>query len=63
MDAAATIRQLREQAGMDVIELAFRAGVSPRTIERIEAGTSVPHRSTLRVLYGVLGEPEVDAAA
>lgn len=61
MDAVATaqrVKELREQAGMEVLELAFRAGVNPRTIERIEAGGVTPRKATLRVIFDVLGEKE-----
>lgn len=36
-------------------ELAFRAGVAFKTIERIESGQSVPRRATLAALALALG--------
>ena len=53
---AARVRQLREQAGLDIIGLAFKSGVNPRTIERIETGdTPDPRRGTLVLLAIALG--------
>lgn len=39
---------------MEVLELAFRAGVSPRTIERIEADEVEPRKATRRVILDAL---------
>lgn len=38
--------------------LADKAGVSLRTIERIEAGDVIPHRATARALAAALGVDE-----
>lgn len=35
--------------------LAFKAGVSVKTIERIESGQVTPHRATQRAIAAVLG--------
>ena len=32
------IRELREQKGMDIMELAFKSNIQPNTLKRIEAG-------------------------
>ena len=32
------IRKLREQKGMDIMELAFKSNIQPNTLKRIEAG-------------------------
>ena len=53
--AATRIRELRESAELSVIGLAFKSGVNPRTIERIEAGQVEPRRGTLVLLAGALG--------
>ena len=49
------LEQKRLAAGMSREELAFRAGVSLRAIERIEAGGVAPRRATLKVLADALG--------
>jgi transcriptional regulator with XRE-family HTH domain len=42
--------------------LAFRAGVSFKTIERIERGGTRPHRLTLKAIADVLGMDPDDLA-
>lgn len=49
------IRAAREQAGLSREALAFKAGVSFKTLERLEAGARSPRRSTLKVIADVLG--------
>ena len=49
------LRAAREAAGMSPEELAFRAGVSLRTIERIEREGVSPRRATVTVLAMALG--------
>ena len=44
------IRELRLEANLSIVGLAFKSGVNPRTIERIEAGQVEPRRGTLRLL-------------
>lgn len=59
-----SIRETREAIGLSRLGLAYKAGVDPRTIERIEAGQVRPRRATLTVIEGVLaGETEEAAAA
>lgn len=53
------IRAAREAQGLPREGLAFKAGVSLNTIERIEAGRTQPRRATLKVIADVLGvEPD-----
>jgi transcriptional regulator with XRE-family HTH domain len=50
------LRVIRERRLLTQLELAERAGVAPRTIERIEAGLiDAPHPDTLRRLAAALG--------
>lgn len=57
------IRLAREAASLSREGLADRAGVSLRTLERIEAGESTPRRATVAVIAQALGvEPEELAA-
>ena len=53
----AEIKQRREALGLSREALAGRAGLSLRTVERIERGESEPRRATLVVLRAAL---EVD---
>jgi transcriptional regulator with XRE-family HTH domain len=54
------VREAREAKRLSREGLAFKAGVSLKTIERIERGEGVPHRSTRQVIAHVLEvEPEV----
>ena len=41
-------------------EVAFKAGVSMRTIERLERGEVVPRRATLKVIADALGVDVAD---
>jgi len=50
------VRNAREAAGLPVEGLAFKAGMTVRTIERIEAGqVTKPHRATARAIADALG--------
>lgn len=49
------VRVARLQAGMSLEELAFKAGVSFKTLERLERGEGQPRRSTLAVIASALG--------
>ncbi len=49
------VQEARLAAGLSIEGLAFKAGVSYKTVERIEAGESVPRRATLKVIADVLG--------
>ena len=44
---AAMLKELRLEAGMTQAELAEKAGVSPRGIRRLEAGSYYPSRRTV----------------
>lgn len=59
-DVLHPLRVVRLARGMSTMEVAFRAGVNLRTVERIEAGEiASPRRSTLKVIADALGcEPE-----
>jgi transcriptional regulator with XRE-family HTH domain len=53
------VRRVREELGISREGLADKAGVSVRTLERIEAGQTVPRRATIKVLADALGvEPK-----
>ena len=54
------IRDERERQGLSREGLAFKAGVSLRSIERIEGGDTVPRRATLSVLLDALGLDRAD---
>ena len=55
--ASTYVRLGRYEAGLSVMELAERAGVTPETVRRIERGESVARRETLvRVLAAL--DPE-----
>jgi predicted transcriptional regulator len=56
------IREEREALGLSKEGLAYLAGVSHKTIERIEAGKSIPRRATLTVIEAALAETEEAAA-
>lgn len=51
----ASLAELREARNLSREGLADKAGVSLRTIERLEAGVGVPRRATVRVLADALG--------
>ncbi|GHA75426.1 helix-turn-helix domain-containing protein [Pontibacter akesuensis] len=53
----------RKSKGFSQEELAERAKVSLRTIQRIEKGDSVPRGYTLQAIAGALGRPVEDFAA
>jgi transcriptional regulator with XRE-family HTH domain len=58
LEATATpnpIRAAREKAGMSREELAFKSGLSFKTLERLEAGAHAPRRATLFVIADALG--------
>ena len=57
------LRKRREALGLSVEGLAYKAGVSYKTIERIEAGGSEPRRATITVLVQALAEVEAEGAA
>jgi DNA-binding XRE family transcriptional regulator len=45
----------RQEKNLPREGLAFKAGVSVKTIERIERGEVIPHRTTRRAIAAVLG--------
>lgn len=51
------IRELREQKGYSIEELADRAGISGKTISRLENGQSTARGYTLKKLAGALNIP------
>lgn len=51
------IKELRESKGLSQEELSERAGISLRTIQRMEAGESTPRGSTLRIIASSLDVP------
>jgi ribosome-binding protein aMBF1 (putative translation factor) len=52
------IRRAREAVELSTTGLAYKAGLSLRTIERIEAGEVKPRPSTLRVIAWALDVDE-----
>jgi transcriptional regulator with XRE-family HTH domain len=55
-DIGKRLRRDREALGLTREDVASRARLSYKTIERIEAGDSIPRRSTLHVLEEALKE-------
>ena len=49
------VRQARKEQNLTREGLAFKAGVTVRTIERVESGQVMPHRVTRRAIAAVLG--------
>lgn len=58
-----TVLRRRETLGMSRELLAANAGVSLRTVERIEAGEVEPRRATLAVIEAALAEAEAESKA
>lgn len=54
MNSSTRIKQLRESKGLSQEELSEKAGLSLRTIQRMENGESVPRGSTLKNLASSL---------
>ena len=54
---SATLRTLREDAGLSGVEAARRAGMSQATISRFENGKRVPTAADVRTLCEVYGAP------
>jgi predicted transcriptional regulator len=52
------IRDAREKLGLSREGLAFKAGVSLRSIERIESGETEPRRATLAVIETALKQAQ-----
>lgn len=50
------IREQREALSLSREGLAFKAGISFKTLERIETGKQEPRRATLQVLEKALAE-------
>lgn len=50
----ATVKELRERAGWNQVDLAVKAGLSVGTISRIENGHK-PNRGTLKLIAHALG--------
>lgn len=55
-DFPASLRRLREAAGISMYELARRAGISPDMVSRMERGQRGPTLETARKLARALGE-------
>lgn len=55
MDAAATIRRARTDAGLSLRELAVRAGTSHATLSAYEHGRTVPTAATLDRVVSAAG--------
>jgi ribosome-binding protein aMBF1 (putative translation factor) len=50
------IRSRREAVGLSREGLAYKAGISLKTLERLEAGKNIPRRATLAVIETALAE-------
>lgn len=61
--ATSAVQQAREAARMSREGLADRAGVSLKTIERIELGQVTPRRSTMSCIAQALGLEAEELAA
>lgn len=55
------IRRAREEVGLSRLGLAYKAGVNPRTVERIEAEEVKPHPATVSAIERVLEDEAVAA--
>lgn len=54
------VQAAREAQGLSREGLAFKAGVSLKTVERIESGQAVPRRATLAMVALALGVDPAD---
>src|SRR5690349_1988409 len=54
-ELGALLRSHRSRLGLTQRELAARAGLSARTIQDLERGLAVPHRTTMKRLLAALG--------
>lgn len=54
VDSSNPFQGAREATGLSREGLAYKSGISLRTIERIEAGQVEPHRATVRAIASVL---------
>lgn len=52
--AGDALRQRRTRAGLTREQLAVRAGLATRTLQRIELGQARPHRATVAALLAAL---------
>ena len=52
-----SIRRYRVERGISREELAYRAGVSIATVDRMEAGRNVPSAETIAAIARLLGVP------
>ena len=59
----AQIKERRTALGLSHEGLAYKAGVSARTIARLESEENIPRRATLRVIEAALEAEAVEAAA
>lgn len=55
-----SVRTAREALGLSREGLAYKAGVSVRTVERWETGQYMPRRATRKVVADVLGLDPLD---
>jgi transcriptional regulator with XRE-family HTH domain len=62
MPFAENLRRLRQEQFLSQAELAKRAGVSKLTVQRLEAGTTLPYAKTVRQLAEALSVPPADLA-
>lgn len=49
------IRKARNEAGLSMIELAAKAGISINTLHRVETGKSKANKTTIRSIMNELG--------
>lgn len=57
-DYAELVRQRRAEMGMTQLQLAEKAGVSPRSVQNLEARTTKPQPNKLRAILRAVGVDE-----
>lgn len=57
------LRKRRERLGLSIEGLAYKAGISYKTIERLEAGGVQPRKATIAVIEAAFAEVEAERAA
>jgi transcriptional regulator with XRE-family HTH domain len=60
---AGTLRRMREERGLTLEELAFRAGITVSAVSRIELSRTTPGWDTVRLIANALDVSMVDLSA
>lgn len=58
--AAHPVRRARKAKGLTQVDLAVKAGVTPATVHRIEAGRHQPHKQTALAIAAALEARAID---